>query len=239
MLESGESNLVQPLWRLLVKALSSEEGKREIFFQGTYTSRYRFNSRLNRESCDAQFYLDLKSNWKWLLDKQGEPRYPSECFAPSAENRRVLGDSVAYLHPDFDISEDNEPARWLAGKLGVHLNADTESVLNYLQTLSGKTVSFKDVEPLYRFFARQEARPREKFKEKRLIFTSSPEPHWWRSDQVFWVDESAVFGNLCGYLEEHYAETLKPFFTALEGPRTSLSLGLRSCHSRGYVCKTS
>ena len=238
VLESGESNLVQPLWRLLVKAFSVAEN-REILFQGTYTWRYRSNSRPNRESCDALFYLDLKSYWNWLLDEQGKSRYPSECFAPTPENRRVLGDSVAYLHPDFDISEDNEPARWLAGKLGVHLNADTDSVLKYLQTLSGTTVSIEDIEPLYRFLDRQDARPREKFKEESLIFTPNPEPSWWRSDQVFWVDERAVFGNLCGYLEEHYTETLKPFFIALEIPERALSLRLCSCHSRGYVYRTS
>ena len=214
VLESGESNLVRPLWRLLVKAISSETGNREIFFQGTYTWRYRSNSRYNREPCDSLFYLDLK-NWNWLPDEQGNLRSPSECFAPTSENRRVLGDSVAYLHSDFDISEDNEPARWLAGKLGVHLNADTDSVLKYLQTLSGTTVSIEDIEPLYRFLYRQDARPREKFKEKSLIFTPNPEPSWWRSDQVFWVDERAVFGNLCGYLEAHYAETLKSFFSTL------------------------
>ena len=215
VLENGESNLVRPLWRLLVKAISSETGNREIFFQGTYTWRYRFNTYLNPESCDSLFYLELK-NWNWLPDEQGNLRSPSECFAPTSENRRVLGDSVAYLHSDFDISEDNEPARWLAAKLGVHLNADTNSVLKYLQTLSGGTiVSIEEIEPLYRFLYRQDARPREKFEEEPLIFIPSPKPHWWRTNEVFWIDENAVFGNHCGYLEAHYAETLKPFFSAL------------------------
>ena len=41
-------------------------------------------------------------------------------------------------------------------------------------------------------------------------------------------DESAVFGNLCGYLEEHYTETLKPFFIALGIPeRASRSDNVR------------
>ena len=228
VLESGESNLVRPLWRLLVKAISSETGNREIFFQGTYTWRYRFNTYPNRESCDSLFYLDLK-NWNWLPDEQGNLRSPSECFAPTSENRRVLGDSVAYLHSDFDISEDNEPARWLAAKLGVHLNADTNSVLKYLQTLSGgTTVSIEEIEPLYRFLNRQDARPRERFKEESLIFTPGPKPRWWRADQVFWEDESAVFGETRGYLKAHYAETLKPFFIDLGVSASALPLD--------YVC---
>ena len=218
--KSQEADLSQALWRLLVKAVppASAQWKRDSFFQGTYHWFYQFN-RLPK-SFDAKFYRQLKKT-AWLPDEQGKLRSPSECFAPTSENRRVLGDSVAYLHPDINISEDNEPARWLAGKLGVHLNADTESVLNYLQTLSDTTsnspvrVSVKDIEPLYRFLDRQDAPPREKFEEKSLIFTSSPEPRWWQADQVFWVDESAVFGDDRGYLNAHYADTLKPFFIAL------------------------
>ena len=99
--------------------------------------------------------------------------------------------------------------------MGVHLNANTESVLNYLQILSGKEVSVEDIEPLYRFLARQDARPREKFKEESLLFAPNPQLRWWRTDQVFWEDESPVFGNNRGYLKVYYPETLKPFFIAL------------------------
>ena len=55
----------------------------------------------------------------------------------------------------------------MVGKeVGIHLKADTESVLNYLQTLSGTIVSIEKIEPLYRFLDRQDARPREKFEEE-------------------------------------------------------------------------
>ena len=205
-----ESNLAKSLWCLLVKALP-ESSKRGAFFQGTYRWFYYTNQK---KPYDAPFYCELKET-AWLSDEQGNLHYPAKCFAPTADNRKVLGDSVAYLHPDFDISEDNEPAQWLAEKLGIHLNADTESVLNYLQTLSDTTVNVEDIVPLYRFLDRQDARPREKFKEESLIFTPSPEPRWWRADQVFWEDESAVFGNHRGYLTAHYAATLKPFFIDL------------------------
>ena len=209
-----EVKLSRVLWRLLVKvikALPPDYGKRKDFFQGTYRGLYR---SAHPASFDAAFYRQLKET-AWIPDEQGNLRLPSECFAPTSENRRLLGDSVAYLHPDFDISEG--AARWLAEKLGVHLNADTESVLNYLQVLSGTTkVSVRDIEPLYRFLEqRQHARPRERFREKSLIFAPNPEPRWWRADEVFWEDESAVFGDNRGYLKNHYPEMLKPFFTAL------------------------
>lgn len=209
----GEVELSRVVWRLLakvIKALPSGQRWRENFFQGTCQWFY-YSVRM--ESFDAEFYRQLKKT-AWIPDERGNLRLPSECFAPTPENRRLLGDSVAYLHPDFDLSDS--AARWLAEKLGVHPNANTESVLNYLQALSGTTVSVKDIEPLYRFLEqRQHARPRESFQEKSLIFAPNPEPRWWRADEVFWEKEDLVFGNARGYLSEHYPEMLKPFFTAL------------------------
>ena len=204
----GEVELSRVLWRLLVKvikALPSDPGERENFFQGTYRG---FNTK---KSFDAAFYRQLKET-AWIQDEQGNLRLPSECFAPTPENRRLLGDSVDYLPPEFDLSD--EAARWLAEKLGVHLKANTKSVLNHLQALSSTTkVSVRDIEPLYCFLEQQRARLREIFKEKSLIFAPNPEPRWWRADKVFWEDESAVFGNDRGYLKTHYPQTLKRFFT--------------------------
>lgn len=208
-----EVGLSRVVWRLLakvIKALSSNPGRREDFFQGTYRWFYRTD---RVESFDAEFYRQLKKT-AWIPDERGNLRLPSECFEPTSENRRLLGDSVAYLHPEFDLSDG--AARWLAEKLGVHPNANTESVLNYLQALSGTTVCVKDIEPLYRFLEQwQHARPRERFQEKSIIFAPNPEPRWWKADEVFWEKEDVVFGNARGYLSEHYPEMLKPFFTAL------------------------
>ena len=220
--EHRKVDLSQALWHLLVKALTSERllvnrvSSQDRFFQGTYSWSFRSNAYSKQKHFDATFYRQLKKT-AWLPDIQGNFQRPSKCFAPTPQNRRVLGDSVAYLHPDFDIS--NVPALRLAEKLGIHRYANTESVLNYLQTLSDATVSVtvnvEDIKPLYSFLSRQEARPREKFKEEPLIFTPNPEPHWWLTDEVFWADESVVFGNDRGYLKAHYPEILEPFFTAL------------------------
>ena len=206
-----EKELSQALWHLLIKAVLSFEWDRDAFGQGYY---WWFYHRKGYDLFDATFYRQLKET-AWLPDEQDNFHRPSKCFAPTSENRNVLGNSVAYLHPDFDITADNESSRWLAKKLGVHLNADTESVLNYLQILSNTTVNVEDIEPLYLFFAEQDPLPQEKFKEESLIFTPVPEPRWWRTDEVFLEDESAVFGNDRGYLKAHYSETLKSFFTAL------------------------
>ena len=203
-------DLSRILWCLLVKALPSEKYARDSFFNGTH--RWFYYSP-QQESFDATFYRQLKET-AWLPDEAGALHCPSECFAPTSENKKVLGNSVAYLHTDFDISENNETHQWLADKLGVHLNANTDSVMKYLKDLSSNssTVSVEDIEPMYRFLDRQDARRKEEFETKPLIFTPEPEPCWWQADKVFWEDERAVFDNARGYLKKHYSENLKSFF---------------------------
>ena len=208
---SGKINLSQALWGILVKIVPSGKWSRDTFFEGTH-SWFHHSSR--SKSFEATFYRQLMET-SWLPDEQGNFHRPSKCFAPTDDNRKVLGDSVAYLHPDFDVNQDNKTARWLAEKLEIHLNANTDSVINYLQTLSGTETKVEKVEPLYRFLDQQDARRGEAFKQKPLIFTSNPEPRWWRADKVFWKDENPVFDNHRGYLIRDYPETLKPFFTSL------------------------
>ncbi|MCY3549910.1 MAG: hypothetical protein OXH39_05565 [Candidatus Poribacteria bacterium] len=201
-----EINLAQILWHLLVKALPSGRSHRYAFFQGIY--RWG-NDNSQSESFEATFYRQLQET-AWLPDEQGNFHIPSECFAPADNNREVLGGSVPYLPSDFDISTG--PARWLAEKLGVHLQADADGVLDYLQILSQTETSIEKIEPIYEFLW-SEDKHLWRFEEESLIFTPEPEPRWWRADEVFWEDESAVFGDDRGYLKAHYSEDLKSFFT--------------------------
>lgn len=203
--------LSKTLWGLLVKAVSSEEqSNRDNLFQSEY--RWFYYS-WDSETRNALFYLDLKNN-PWLPDEQGKFHPPSDYFDP--KTREVLGDHVRYLHPEFDLN--SPPARWLAGKLGVHLNADTQGVLQYLQSLSKESeteVCVEDVKPLYEFLAEQDELLSEKFQEEPLLFTPSPEPRWWRAGRAFWEDEGPVFGDSRGYLKTHYGDALKSFFSTL------------------------
>ena len=240
----GETDISQAIWSLLVKMvkpLPSEERQRNTFFRNFFQGTYCWFYYKDRwKSFNATFYRQLKST-PWIPDEQGNLHTPSECFVPTSENRKLLGDSVVYLPADFDISTG--PAKWLAEQLGVHMEADTESVLNHLQKLrSDKEVSIEKVKPLYRFL--YGARPRKKvdgtyssytvdpepswrlkFREEPLIFIPDSKLCWWRVDAVFWEDESVVFDNDCGYLEAHYAKDLKSFFT------TSLAVSERATAS--------
>ena len=228
-------DLSRSLWFLLVKAVPVEKRQQVNFFNGTHNW---FHYSDNSKTFDATFYRQLKET-AWLPDEQGNLHRPSECFALTSENKKVLGNSVAYLHPDFDISQDNETAQWLARKLGVHLNANMDSVMNYLQTLSGSTVNVEDIEPLYRFLDQYKARREEEFETKHLIFTPKPESSWWHADKVFWEDESVVFGNDRGYLKKYYSDNLKFFFQRFRSIRTRCSFGLCSWYSRRCIYRKS
>ena len=209
--EHKRINLSQVLWHLLVKVLLSEPKRRDAFFKGTYHWSYYGPKS---EAFDAMFYGQLKE-FAWLLDEQGNLHRPSELFVPTDSNRWVLGDSVAYLHPDFDVSQDNEAAQGLVGKLEIYLTAKTENVMNYLQTLSNTKVSMETVERLYRFLDRQDARRGEEFKKNPLIFTPNPELRWWRVDEVFWEDKSKVLESDPRCLKAHYPASLRSFFSNL------------------------
>ena len=219
--ERNGVNLSCAVWSLLIKAiepLSSEiqrglkKSNRDAFFQGTY--HWYYYGRDRTERFESLFHRELIDT-DWLPDEQGKLRRPSECYAPTDDNRKVLGDNMVYLHPDFDVSGNNGTARWLAEKLGIHLKADRDNVLKNLHTLSGTEASVEKVEPLYRFLDRQYTSLSEAFKQKPLIFTPNPESHWWRADEVFWEDKSKILGNDRRCLKVHYPATLKSFFVNL------------------------
>ena len=240
-----ETNLACSVWQLLVKMvypLPSESSSRNTFFINLFQGVYRWFYRTNqRKFFDATFYRQLKSI-AWIPDKQGKLHKPSECFAPTSENRELLGDSVFYLPDSFNISTGT--ATWLAEQLGVRVKIDAKDVLKRLRDLSGTDVSVKDVEPLYRFL--YDNRPlkrvesvlytrsymadaippwRQTFNKESLIFIPEPKPHWRLTDEVFWKNEREVFGDDCGYLKAHYGEHLKSFFTkSLEVPECAGTL---------------
>lgn len=223
--KQGEVSFSQVLWQLLVKMvtpLPSEEWRPNTLFNEKFKGTYnRFHYRPRPKSFDATFYRQLKST-RWIPGKQDKFHIPSKCFLPTDDNREVLGDNVPYLPSDFDIS--TRPARWLAEQLDVRLEADADNVLNYLQTMSQSETSIEKVEPIYKFLESEDA-DLGRFEKEPLIFTPEPEPRWWRTDEVFWEDESAVFGDDRGYLKVHYSEDLKSFFTdSLGVPKRSDTL---------------
>ena len=232
--------LPKALWGLLVKLVSSlpsEEWQQYAFFRNLFQGTYYWFYQTDRQKFfDAAFYRQLKET-AWLRDEQGNLHSPDECFVPTSKNQKILGDSVIYLHSDIDIS--TRPARWLAEKLGMHLQANAEGVLDYLQILSQTETSIEKIEPIYEFLWSEDEHLW-RFEEEPLIFTPEPEPRWWRTDEVFWEDESPVFGDDRGYLKAHYSEDLESFFTTSLGvPKHADTLdyvrGIQDIASKGQA----
>ena len=215
----GKVDFSRIIWHLLVKMvnpLPTEVWSRNTFFNNLFQGKYHWFYRTDqRKFFDATFYGQLKST-AWIPGKHGKFHIPSECFLPTDDNREILGGNVPYLPSDFDIS--TRPARWLADQLDVRLEADPDNVLNYLQTLSREETGIEDVEPIYKFLESEDV-DLGRFEEERLIYTPEPEPRWWQTHEVFWEDESPVFGDHCGYLADYYGDPLKGFFTELVGVR--------------------
>lgn len=221
ILEGLESFLSNPLdhdrvmllWRILERVDIKS-------FQGKYYWDNNFRPRISwhhEEPFDTDTLILLKGT-PWLLDDENTPRKPAELFASTLENRRLLGSTVYYLHPDIDLADrpDKAKSRSLAASLGLHLRADTVSVLNYIRSLSNSTdIDPKVVRTLYRFLDDNHVKPIEDFSRDKLLLTMTPRHCWWKSHEVFWEDESAVFGEDRGYLEHHYPEGLKLFFLSI------------------------
>ena len=211
-IESGDENALaisKSIWKLISKLIPSGR-KRWDFFDGAY---HWFYYQRHSKKFDNAFCKLLKES-AWLPDENGIFRKPTELFLPTKENKSLLGDSVPHLHPDFKI--DSELSKWFAEKIGIKLEADAESVIEYLKTLNRrKDVNFEDVKRIYEFLKNKEVFP-EIFAESPLIFTPKPEPKWWKSNEVFWEDENPVFGNLRGYLKKSgYPNSLKAFFISI------------------------
>jgi len=199
-------------WRLLVRLLPGPEWDRKRHLQGRREIYGPRGGHLGSQSFDAAFVEQLKQN-SWLPGQDGKLHKPSELFADKADNRQLLGDSVAYV--TNSVLLDTEPAQWLANTLNLNLAPNAEHVLHHLRLLSGKVVAPETPSTIYAFLARQSVQVRDVFQRERLIFTTSPCPLWCSSGAVFWEDESAVFGEQRGYLSSQYPESLKPFFSSV------------------------
>ena len=167
--DHNEIDLSQALWQLLVKLvnpLPSEEWSKMLSLR--ILSRHLLlvlSHGWIGNPFDAAFYRQLKST-PWLPDEQGNLHSPDKCFVPTSENQEILGDSVTYLHSDFDMS--TRPAQWLAEKLGIKLKADPDGVLDYLQILSQTETNIEKIEPIYEFLWLQDERL-SRFEEESLI----------------------------------------------------------------------
>lgn len=208
----ASQKLSEATWRLLVRSSPDTEWGRNQWARGErdlYGPRGGYHGR---EEFEASFIGQLNLA-AWLFGQDDKLHKPSELFQDTTENRKLLGDSVAYLVAAVRLESETE--QWLAKRLGINLTPTTEHALKHLRELKGKPINLEIPTAIYQFLARQGAQRREEFQGENLIYTAFPKPLWCKSSGAFWEDESSVFGERRGYLQGQYAESLKPFFSSV------------------------
>ncbi len=166
---------------------------------------------------DAKFWITLKQA-SWLPDSSGNLRKPNALFQDNQQNRRLLGDTVFYLHAD--IALEKEKAKWLATKMGIRSAPNKEAVLTCLKKMRQTDAVLTGVLPLYEFLSRTVGSDdADVFEKGELIFCPDTNLKWRPPSEVFWSDESSVFGSTRAYLKSHYP-SLQDFFSKV-GVQTS------------------
>jgi hypothetical protein len=166
---------------------------------------------------EARFFSRLKRT-AWMPDSSGKLYRPGELFEDNDQNNRLLGDAVPYLHKSITL--DSEPRQWLAAEMGVHRRPTKEAVLGRLNGMKAQTTPLKQVTPVYEFLAQANADVADNFEREMLILCPDAEPLWRAPSQVFWDDESPVFGTTRGYLKKYYP-TLREFFAKAGVPQSA------------------
>jgi|GEM_PF-1322716 len=164
---------------------------------------------------EARFFGELKRR-AWMPDGNRQLCRPDALFEDNEQNRRLLGDEVAYLHKDIVL--DSEKRQWLATELGVHRRPTKEAVLGRLKGIKTREATLQQVVFLYEFLAQIGAVVTEDFEEGGLILCPDCKTRWLAPSQSFWEDESPVFNSTRGYLKRHYPN-LHDFFAKTGVPQ--------------------
>ena len=200
------------LWHVLCRLRKSHPPE---FFLGRYTYR-RKSARSDDEKTEPASFTQSLRDINWLLDVDGAGCAPARLCLSTPRNRQLLGGTVRYLHPAFDLRDtpDNASARQVASLLGIRLEPNLQTVCQHLTALRGKPAEVDTVLPIYQFLEGESATLVAIWLQGGAwVFMPAPKPHWHKPERVFWKDESALFGNSFGYLARDYPQSLKRFFS--------------------------
>ena len=158
----------------------------------------------------------LLTDSSWIPVKGGALVEPGIVFFDQPSTRDLLGDSVAYLA--VPIASDG-----LIDAIGLHRELTVEAAIDRLRQLARSgSLDRALFERLYTFlqthYQEDSSVIDEAFLREGLIHIPTGVPRLLRTNQVFWKDCSAQFGDDRGYLESVYPHHRKFFRTQLEVP---------------------
>lgn len=165
-----------------------------------------------RDKSESARFIETLKTVAWLPKNSGLLCLPRDLFEDNELNRRVLGDKVCYLHEKIKLASDKQ--RWFAKKLGVNERPDKDSILRVLRFLKVAEFNRDEVLQLYNWLAQFGADVASEFKKDELIYCPDSEKKWRSQSEVFWNDESPIFGATRGYLKLVYPD-LQSFFLSI------------------------
>ncbi len=178
------------------------ENRSKELRHGKITWYYRTN--YIRETNSALYYELQKQ--PWLQTSKGIKR-PGEVFVKNNQLYEMFKGNLPYLKDKLSPE--------LIEFLGIHTDATTEAIINYLKVLSeNKTADKALVVKLYLYLNEFGRDYTNSFQEYALIYVPQSKNKWHKSGEVIWEDFSEIFGDLYNYLEPVYEKNnLEGFFT--------------------------
>lgn len=177
------------------------ENRRDSLQSGVMTWFYYSQQR---RSIPSGLYWQI-ANTPWINTTKGLKR-PAEAFKPTREIKEIIGSTVPFIKDKLS----NE----LCEFLGIQTEATTESIIAYLQALSGNNdVDLRTLKRLYKHLDRYADEIFETFAEHALTFVPDTPQGWYKSSEVVWQNLSDVFGGVYIGLSSTYdADNLSRFF---------------------------
>ena len=163
---------------------------------------------------------ELLAASRWLADKGGTPRRPSELFLDTPRTREVLGDDVPFLAVEFQDQRVVED-------LDINKGPTVDAALARLREFAGRQAADVGVvRTLYQFldqqFDSQATAIAAAFSSNPLCLTTCSPASFLPSGQVFWQDPGPAFLSRRGFLSGQWPE-LKAFFVRKLGVAVSPS----------------
>ena len=205
---------VRERMNLLLQSFSDNWDKYREHYSAVY--RYKYQSE-RLVPLNSSSFLNYLNNSKWIPTEEGDFCKPAEVYLATPTNRFLLGERSKYAKlPN---------SHGFLKTIGVNLAPSVSEVVEHLKEYKEGHPSLEKsqlpkFEAIYSFIAGettgigigQALLPliKNNFEDGQLLYIPRKDSTWWKPSEVFWRDQSKVFGNLRGYIEHEGREIYPP-----------------------------
>lgn len=223
-------------YNLLLKILDELwEDKYSKYLEMTYKYFY-YNKKT--KPFESTFKREI-SEWE-VPSTYGDFLSPQILFLKTDEIYGLFGDEIAYLEVDIKSEKFQE-------FLKIQTEIDTMTLLEGLEYLrAGPPVKKEIYERIYHTLYKESGKSEQNeiksfFEDTPAIYIPNSKEEFFTRNEVFWENQSNLFGDGWGYLKDHYPK-LKSFFVGMLGVKEKPSAQdyaelLQNCADKGCVDK--